>query len=61
MNLRNIFKPLAQQLLNAAFPMIKLELLSLISQRLTASLPAAQAQVAMASISAALDGWQIKL
>ena len=61
MNLRNIFKPLAQQLLNAALPMIKLELLSLISQRLIVSLPAAQAQAAIGVISSALDGWQIKL
>jgi len=28
---------------------------------LTAALPAAQAQAAMATVSAALDGWQIKL
>ena len=61
MNLRNLFKPLAQQLLNAALPMIKLELLALISQRLTSSLPAAQAQAATSAVSAALDGWQIKI
>ena len=61
MNFLNFFKPLAQQLLNAALPMIKLELLALISRRLTASLPASQAQAAMTTVSAALDGWQIKL
>ena len=61
MNFRNLFKPLAQQLLNAALPMIKAELLVLISQRLTSSLPPAQAYTAIGLVSSAIDGWQIKI
>jgi len=61
MNFRNIFKGIAQSILDAAMPAIKFDLNTLIASKLRAALPPDEAAIAMAVISAAIDSWVIKL
>ena len=61
MDLKALFKPFAQQIVDAALPRLRAEILALLRPALARALPDGQAQIALLAAQAALDGWAVKV